>query len=64
MEVFVNWGGFRLYDSHFQEWIDRLFEQMERLSIESYIADGTVLTFAARNGDLFRRVIAALAANP
>jgi len=64
MEVFVNWGGFRLYDAHYQEWIDRLFAQLERLSAESYIADGTVLTFATRNASLFQNVIQSFAANP
>jgi hypothetical protein len=63
MEVFVNWGGFRLSDPNFQEWTDRLWAQLERLGAESYIADGTVFTFATRNADLFTTVLSAFSAN-
>jgi hypothetical protein len=31
MEVFVNWGGFRLYDPQFKCWVDRLWLQMAHL---------------------------------
>jgi hypothetical protein len=59
MEVFVNWGGFRLYDPQSKWWFDHLWEQMTDLGAESYISDGTVFTFATRNADLFARVFAA-----
>lgn len=63
MEVFVNWGGFRLYDPKYQWCSDRLWEQLARLAPESYIADGTVFTFATRNKGLFTSVLAAFSAN-
>jgi hypothetical protein len=63
MEAFVNWGGFRLYDPKYQEWADRLWDQLTRLAAESYIADGTVFTFATRNAGLFASVLAAFSAN-
>jgi hypothetical protein len=69
MEAFVNWIGFTLYDPQYEWCADRLWEQLARLVPESYIADGTVLTFATRNRALFANVIAAfsnqrLAPNP
>jgi hypothetical protein len=63
MEVFVNWGGFRLYEPKYQEWADRLWDQLSRLAVESYIADGTVFTFATRNEGLFANVTGAFSAN-
>lgn len=57
-EVFVNWGGFRLYDADNKEFVDRLWRQMEALNAESYIAVGNVFTFATRNSTLFDAVIA------
>jgi hypothetical protein len=62
-EVFVNWGGFRLYDPGYQWVIDRLWKQMAGLNAESYIAQGSVLTFATRNMDLFNAAVAALSAD-
>lgn len=62
-EVFVNWVGFRLYDPDYQWCADRLWNQLERLAPESYIAHGTVFTFATRNGDLYRKVLAAFSAS-
>jgi hypothetical protein len=62
MEVFVNWGGFRLNNPDYQWCADRLWEQLARLAPESYIADGTVFTFATRNKGLFTSVLAAFAA--
>ena len=56
IEVFVNWLGFRVYDPEFKWCADRLWEQMTRLAPESYIADGSVFTFATRNADLFAEV--------
>ncbi len=63
MEVFVNWVGFRLYDPQFKWCADRFWEQMARLAPESYIAEGTVLSFATRNKGLFTSVLAAFAAD-
>ncbi len=63
MEVFVNWMGFRLYDPMWKEHADRFWEQMDRLAPESYIADGTVFTFATRDTSLFNMVLAAFARN-
>jgi hypothetical protein len=57
MEVFVNWVGFRLYDPEWKWCADRLWEQLERVKPESYIADGTVFTFATRNAALFEKVL-------
>jgi len=62
IEAFVNWMGFRLYDPDFQWCADRFWEQMARLAPESYIADGTVFTFATRNADLFAEVLSAFSA--
>jgi hypothetical protein len=59
MEVFVNWGGFTLYDPDYEWCADRLWEQMARLAPESCIVDGTVFTFVTRNGKLFASVLAA-----
>jgi hypothetical protein len=63
MEVFVNWVGFRLYDSEWQWCADRLWEQLERLNPESYLADGTVFTFATRNAALFEKVLGSFSAS-
>jgi hypothetical protein len=63
MEVFVNWGGFSLYDPNYQWCADRLWEQMARLASESYIAEGSVFTFATRNQSLFASVLAVFSAN-
>jgi hypothetical protein len=57
MEVFVNWSGSRLYAPEWKWCADRLWEQLERLKPESYIADGTVFTFATRNAALFDKVL-------
>jgi len=62
IEVFVNWSGFRLYDPEWKWCADRFWEQMLRLAPESYIADGTVFTFATRNAELFKKVISAFSA--
>jgi hypothetical protein len=64
MEVFVNWGGFSLCDSRYQEWADRFWEQLTRFRPESYIAQGTGFTFVARKRDLFECVRMGLAPNP
>ncbi len=53
MEVYVNWGGFRLGDGAFRQWIDRFWEQMVRIGAESYIANGTDFNFATRNREIF-----------
>jgi hypothetical protein len=63
IEVFVNWLGFRLYDPDFKWCADRLWEQMTRLAPESYVGDGSVFTFATRNGALFTRVLSAFSAS-
>jgi len=63
MEVFVNWVTFRLYDPKFKWCADRLWEQMERLAPESYVAEGTVFTFATRNKALYAKALAAFSAN-
>jgi hypothetical protein len=63
IEVFVNWMGFRLYDPVWNWAIDRFWHQMTVLNPESYIAEGTVFTFATRNTDLFDAVVAALSAD-
>jgi hypothetical protein len=59
MEAFVNWVGLRVYDPQFSRLVERLWKQLERLSCETYIAHGTVLTSATRNAELFGTVIAA-----
>ena len=64
MEVFVNWGGFRLYEPNYQEWADRLWDQLMRLGAESCIVDGNFFTFATRNKALFANVLAAFATRP
>ena len=59
IEAFVNWGGFRLYDPDFKWCTDRFWNQMICLAPESYIADGTVFTFATREPGLFASVLSA-----
>lgn len=63
MEVFVNWGGFTLYDPDYTWCADRLWEQLARLAPESCIVDGTVFTFVTRNERLFAGVVAAFSSN-
>jgi hypothetical protein len=63
IESFVNWGGYRLYDPDFEWCADRFWNQMMRLTPESYIADGTVFTFVTRNSVLFPSVLSAFDAN-
>ncbi len=63
IEAFVNWSGFRLYDHEWKWCTDRFWEQMARLAPESYIADGTVFTFATRNAGLFTEVLSAFSAS-
>jgi hypothetical protein len=60
MEAFVNWSGFRLYDPEWKWCAERLWEQMERLRPDSYLADGTVFTYATRTD--FAGVLAAFSA--
>jgi hypothetical protein len=57
METFVNWCGFRLYDAEFKWCKDRFWDQMTRLTPESYLSDGTVFTFATRNEGLFSKAL-------
>jgi len=61
--TFRNWGGFCLYEPSYQEWADRLWEQLRRLGAESYIADGNFFTFATRNAGLFTSVLVAFSAS-
>jgi len=63
MEVFVNWGGFRLGEPKYEEWEDRLWDQLTRLAVESCIVDGNYFTFATRNKALFAGVLAAFSAS-
>lgn len=62
IEVFVNWLGFRLYDPTWLWIIDRFWDHLERLAPESYIAEGSVFTFATRNASLFAAAVAGFAA--
>lgn len=57
IEIFVNWGGYRLYDPEWKWCADRFWEQMARLAPESYLGDGTVFTFATRNSELFTSLL-------
>ncbi len=63
IEAFVNWVGFRLNDPVYLWCTDRFWQQMDRLTPESYIADATLLTFVTRNRALFTNVLAAFAAD-
>lgn len=58
--VFVNYGGFALHAPTMQELVDLFWPQVERISPESYIADGDVLNFVSRDKDLFATVFQAL----
>jgi hypothetical protein len=67
MEVFVNWGGFTLYDPDYEWCADRLWEQMARLAPESCIVDGTVFTLPETESSSpasLRHLPTALTANP
>lgn len=65
IEAFVNWIGFRLYDpdSKWQWCLDRFWDQMARLTPESYIAEGTVFTIVTRNPALFAGVLSGFSAD-
>jgi hypothetical protein len=63
IEVFVNWCSFRLYDPDSHWNIDHFWEHMERLAPQSYIAEGSVFTFATRNASLFASVVAGFSAD-
>jgi hypothetical protein len=62
MQTFVNYSGFRLYAPEWKSEVDLLWEQIARLRPESYIADGTIFTFATRHSGLFSKVIEAFSA--
>ena len=57
----MNLSYFLLFDPD-AEWSDRFWAQMARLAPESYIAEGTVFTFASRNTILFTKVLSSLPA--
>lgn len=58
--VFVNYGGFALHAPMMQDLLDLFWPQLERISPESYIADGDVLNFVSRDKELFAAVLQAL----
>ena len=65
IEVFVNWTDFRLYDPVASKWLaGRFWQQMLRLTPESYIAEASVVfTFVTSNVSLFTSVHAAFSTN-
>ena len=58
IESFVNYSGFRLFAPEYKDFAARFWDQMMRLRPESYLAEGTVLTFATRNSAAFDQVVA------
>ena len=58
--VFVNYGGFALHAPMMQDLLDLFWPQLERISPESYVADGDVLNFVSRDKDLFASVLQTL----
>jgi hypothetical protein len=64
IESFVNWMGVRMYDPASKFLSDRFWDQIPRLAPESYIAEGSVLTFVTRNAPLFSTVLAAFSEPP
>ena len=59
MEVFVNWFDFLLFSPDSKWLLDRFWAQMGRLNVESYVAEGTVFSFATRDIKLFDAVLTA-----
>lgn len=55
-EVFINYGAFYLQDCEFPEMLERFWNQLEKISPESYLADGSYTIFVTRNKSLFDRV--------
>jgi hypothetical protein len=55
----VHWSGFRLYDQEWKWCADRFLGADDRLYPESYITDGTVVTFSTRNASLFAKDLTA-----
>lgn len=58
--VFVNYSGFALHTPMMQDLLHLFWPQLERISPESYLADGDVLNFVTRDKDLFAKVVQAL----
>lgn len=56
-EVFVNYGGFSLENSDFTEFQEKFWLQLERLSPESFLAEGGYLICVTRNESLYNQVV-------
>ena len=56
VNVFVNYGGFAFDRPEMTELTDLFWKQMEWISPESYIAEGTHLNFASANKGLFASI--------
>jgi hypothetical protein len=55
-EVFVNYGGFSLYDSDFAEIHKRFWWQLPLIKPTSYLAEGDNLIFVTKDNSLFEQV--------
>jgi hypothetical protein len=61
LRVFINYGGFNLSDPGNDSLIEMFWKQLEWISPESYLADGSdYLIFVSRDKTLFHRVHEAL----
>ncbi|MBW3637934.1 MAG: hypothetical protein KY445_15940 [Armatimonadetes bacterium] len=59
-EVFVNYCGFSLSKSVWEEFQQRFWNQLEVLQPESYLAEGINLIWVTKNNRLFEQVILSL----
>ena len=55
-EVFVNYGGFSLHDSEFEEMQERFWQQLEYIAPESFLAEGDNLIYVTKDFSLFKQI--------
>jgi hypothetical protein len=58
--TFVNYSGFAFHDPGMKALVDLFWKQLGHINPESYLADGNVLNFVARDNNLFTTVLEAL----
>jgi hypothetical protein len=61
LQVFINYGGFNLWDPVYDSLVEMFWKQLGWISPESYLADGSdYLLFVSRNQQIFQEAIEAL----
>lgn len=56
VHAFVNYGGFALHNSEISDLTSLFWDQFDRISPESYVADGDYLTIVTSDKELFAAV--------